>query len=223
VALTEVAAHGVLDAIPGLKLPHEVLVQAPDDAELLTPTLAFPWVAKLQSPQVLHKTEHAAVVLDIQDANVAMRAIKTLRQIGQDLRVECEGVLLQEMIAHELQMIVGVRWDVIYGPLLLLGQGGVEVEAESDVVIRLLPLSIEQILEAILSLRLARRLQGSRGRPAINTHSLANMIHSVCEIYLTQPDLYELEINPLALSAPENFTALDMLLRLEKNSVNPTI
>ena len=222
VALTEVAAHGVLGAIPGLKLPHAVLVQAPDDAELLTPTLAFPWVAKLQSPQVLHKTEHAAVVLGIQDANAAMCAIKALKKIGHDLQVECEGVLLQEMITHELQLIVGVRWDTLYGPLLLLGQGGVEVEAESDVVIRLLPLSVEQIQEAILSLRIAKRLQGSRGRPAINIYSLSKMVHSVCEIYLTRNDLYELEINPLALSGPANFTALDMLLRLAKNSIDST-
>ena len=133
--------------------------------------------------------------------------------------MECEGVLLQEMIAHDFQMIVGVRWDAMYGPLLVLGQGGVEVESERDVVIRLLPLSVEHIQEAILSLRIARRLQGSRGRTPIDVRSLAQMVHSVCEIYLKRTDMYELEINPLALSAPATFTALDMLLLLAKNGV----
>ena len=214
VALTEVGAHRALDAIPLLKLPDEVLIQISDDVSSMTRTLAFPWVAKLQSPQVLHKTEHNAVMLGIADTNAATQAVKALVQIGQDLRVDCEGVLLQEMIAHELQMIVGVRWDALYGPLLVLGQGGVEVEFERDVAIRLLPLSLEQIQEALLSLRMAKRLQGSRGRTPIDVRSLAQMVHSVCETYLKRTDMYELEINPLALSAPATFTALDMLLRL---------
>ncbi len=102
-----------------------------------------------------------------------------------------------------------MRWDALYAALLVLGQGGVDAESERDVVIRLLPLPFDQIQEAILSLRLAKRLQGSRGRPPIDIRSLAQMVHGLCGIYLTHADLYELEINPLALSAPANFTALD--------------
>jgi succinyl-CoA synthetase alpha subunit len=218
-ALTEVVAHEVLGSILGLKFPHEVLVKGSDDLSSLTCGMVLPWAAKLQSPQVLHKTEHGAVLLGLQDVNAVTKAVKALMQIGQNLRVDCEGVLLQEMIAHELQMIVGVRWDVLYGPLLLLGQGGVDVETKRDVVIRLLPLSVEQIQEAILSLRMARRLQGSRGRTPINVRSLAQIVHSMCEMYLTRTDFYEIEINPLALSAPATFTALDMLLRLAAISV----
>lgn len=91
--------------------------------------------------------------------------------------------------------------------------------SERDVVIRLLPLPVEQIQEVILNLRLAKRLQESRGRLPIDIRSLAQMAHSLCENYLTRADLYALEINPLALSAPADFIALNMLLCMAKNDV----
>jgi len=210
-ALTEYAAHRYVGILEGIAYPAETLVTSASAADVPS---RFPLAAKLQSPQVLHKTEVDAVQLGLADAAATGAAVEHLLSIGRSLGVECDGVLLQSMVEHDLQLIVGLRWDPVFGPVLLVGRGGTEVEADRDVALRVLPVGADEIESAIRGLRVGRRLAGSRGRLQADLPALARAIDALCMRFLARRDLAEIEINPLALRLPATLTALDMLVRL---------
>jgi acetate---CoA ligase (ADP-forming) len=212
-SVSEHEAHVVLGPVEGLRLPREALVRSAADVPGTLGSLRLPLAAKLQSRALQHKTEHGAVLLKLANATAVSAAVDHLEHIATRLGIESEGVLLQEMVEHELEMIIGLRWDPVFGPVLLLGRGGTEVEAERDTALLVLPASADDIAVAIRSLRMAARLQGSRGRPAVDIEALATAVHGLCVQYIARDDIAEIEINPLAVEAPAKFTALDMLLR----------
>ena len=213
-ALSEFNAHTALGPIAGLGIPSEVLLgmRAENVVNELS-ALRAPWVAKLQSAQLLHKTEHGAVQLNLQTEAAVVEALALLRTVAERLDIECDGILLQESVAHDLQMIVGLREDPSLGRLLLIGKGGTDVEDEDDIAILFLPVEPAHIERAILGLRMASRLRGSRGRAPIDIPALAETIFRLCRTYEDRTDIFELEINPLAITAPDRFVALDMLMR----------
>jgi len=211
--VSEAQAHAMLDPLERLALPREALVRTPAELREALQSLRLPLAAKLQSPALQHKTEHGAVLLDLGDEEAVSDAVARLQRVAGELGIESEGVLLQEMVRHEVELIVGVHWDPVFGPVLLLGRGGTEVEAEHDTALVLLPASAADIVRAMKSLRIAGRLQGSRRRAGVDLEALAAAVHGLCEQYLARGDIAEIEINPLAVTAPATFTALDMLLR----------
>ena len=214
-ALTEQAGQQRMGALDGLDYPDSVRMiggLAVDEAASILSR--GPTVAKLQSPQVLHKTELGAIRLGITDLDALERARLELEAIAHRIGAESEGVLVQSMVEHDLQLIIGLRWDEVFGPVLLVGRGGTEVEAERDIALRVLPVSAQDIEDALSGLRLGPRLMGSRGRAAIDLAALSRALASLCQTYLARADIAEIEINPLALKAPGTFTVLDMLVRM---------
>ena len=126
--------------------------------------------------------------------------------------INVDGVLVEEMVPFDHEFIVGLRCDPVFGPMLVIGRGGVTVELEPDVARAFLPLDVAQIEELIRSLRAAPLLDGFRGAPPCDVAALARTVKELCDLYLRDETLSEIEINPLVADRTGRFVALDALV-----------
>ena len=190
-----------------IELPKGFLLRK---GEPLPTHLSFPLVAKIQSAQLLHKSDAGGVILRIQTPQALAEAADRLFKLGETLQLPVQGVLIEEMLPFDHELLIGLRRDARFGPVLTIARGGVEAELDPDVVNLLLPASPKDIAEAIERLRCARLLHGFRGQPGVDIARLAARIAALC-IWFTAQQLREVEINPLALRGDRAW-ALDALI-----------
>ncbi|MEO5652494.1 MAG: acetate--CoA ligase family protein, partial [Marmoricola sp.] len=110
-----------------------------------------------------------------------------------------------------IELIVGTRRDRSFGPLVLVGAGGVTAELYRDTEVALAPVSEDEAEQMLRSLKLAPVLGGWRGRPAVDVHAAARVVAAVSRLLVEQPDVVEAEINPLRVG-PDGAVALDVLV-----------
>lgn len=215
VALPEWRARQILSAAE-LPSPRSVLVtdEASLAAALAHGRLGFPMVAKLQSPALLHKTEHGAIALGLSDAGAVREAVARLRTTGRALGIPVDGILLQEMETFDVELLVGLRRDRVFGPVLALGTGGILVELLREVRLLFPPFDVVRVGETLASLRAGKLLAGFRGKPAIPLEIVADPIARLAAFYLEKGgSIEEIEVNPLAVDlARRRVVALDALV-----------
>lgn len=183
----------------GLGAPQQAFAASPEEAALTAAAIGFPVALKIVSPDISHKTEIGGVRLGLADADAVIREARDLAQImaGHALT----GFLVQEMV-DGLEMIVGVRDDPQFGPLVLVGLGGVFVELLRDVSLRLAPVDAAEARAMLAGLRGAKALDGFRGRSPRDVGALAEAVAGLSRFYLDhRPWLQEIEINPLMVLA----------------------
>ena len=183
----------------GIKIPEGALARDLDEAAIIAKRIGYPVVLKAQAAALGHKSEVGGVILDIADETGLRRSwtrvTENVSRLRPDLRLD--GMLVEIMAAPGLEMIVGARRDPNWGPVVLVGLGGVWTEALGDV--RLLPpnLSLNMILAEIAKLKGAALLRGTRGFPALDCAAVANTVALVGQLMLARPELAEIDINPL--------------------------
>ncbi len=209
-SLSEWDGKQLLHGQQAVALPAGVMVPA---GQRQAPALGFPFpvAAKLQSAALLHKSDAGGVLLRIGSDAALADALTRLNDVGQRLDVDVQGVLVEQMVAFDHELLLGLRRDPRFGAVLTVARGGVEVELDADVITRLLPLDAAQVEAMLRGLRSARLFEGFRGRAAVDLPAVAQRIAALCEWFVTQPDLQEVEINPLALRGGEAW-ALDALV-----------
>lgn len=204
--------------LAGADLPAPRSLLVTDDetlgAALAPGRLDFPLVAKLQSPALLHKTEHGAIALGLRDAAAARDAVARLQAAAQRLGVPLEGVLLQEMERFDVELLVGLRRDPVFGPVLALGTGGILVELVREVRLLFPPFDADRVVDTLAALRAGTLLAGFRGKPAIPLEIVAEPITRLAQFYLAHAgEIEEVEVNPLAVDlARRRVVALDALV-----------
>lgn len=166
-------------------------------------------VAKAIGSDLHHKTEMNAVRLDIKDAVGMLSAALDLLPMG-------EAVLLERMVEKPVcELIVGVNCDPVIGMYVLIGFGGILTEIVADSCIILMHADGEEILKAILSLKMAPLLTGYRGKPKADLGAIVDAIVAVQNFAIEhQGKLSELDINPLIVTE-DGAIAADALIRLE--------
>jgi acyl-CoA synthetase (NDP forming) len=209
-ALSEWDGKQVLRTQQSVALPEGVLLP-PGAATLLDESLRWPVVAKLQSAALLHKSDAGGVVLNIRSHAALAEAVARLNAVGDAARLDVQGVLVEQMVPFDHELLLGLRRDPRFGAVLTLARGGVEVELDADAVTRLLPLNATQIEAMLRGLRSARLLDGFRGRAAVDVPAVARRIAGLCDWFVGSDRLHELEINPLALRGGQAW-ALDALV-----------
>lgn len=217
--ISEAQAKKMLGQWAGVQIPSGILVRSPEDFKDLL-DLALPLVAKLQSPLLKHKSEHGAVVLKIDSHAKALEVAESLIQKARTMNLDAEGVLVERMIPFDFELVVGLRHDPSFGPVMVIGRGGVAVEADPDIVTLLMPVTAAQIQSALRDLRYATVLRGYRSGPAIDFEECAQCIFQFAERFLAEVKLLELEINPLAIRGGQCW-ALDAIATLDADSVEP--
>lgn len=206
-ALSEWDGKQLLAGQNGVQLPKGWMLNAGDRPP---PDLPYPVVAKLQSAQLLHKSDAGGVVLRIQDEHALQTAVERLQKLGVELAIPVQGVLVEQMLPFDHELLLGLRRDPRFGPVLTLARGGVEAELDPDVVNLLLPATASDIEKMLAKLRCFKLLQGFRGRPGVDLPALTEHLAGLCEWFLQQP-LRELEINPLVVR-DDQVWALDALI-----------
>ncbi|QRG09299.1 acetate--CoA ligase family protein [Xanthobacter dioxanivorans] len=210
--LTEWRSKARLAGLGGLAIPAGVLVISPEEVAAALADIPGPYAAKLQSPQMLHKSDHGAVVLGLADVASATAATATLLEQGATAGVSCEGVLIEQMVPFDFELVAGLRRDPVFGAVLMVGRGGVEVELAPDVVMGFLPLGDDAIEAMLRGLRCARLFDGFRGRASVDLRAVARALAELCERFLSESRLEEIEINPLVLRGA-SAVALDALVK----------
>lgn len=212
-ALSEWDGKQLLRACRGVGLPRGFLLDAQLDGPI--PHINYPVVVKLQSTQLLHKSDAGGVILSIRDEPGLRAAVSRLQALGKELKIPVQGVLVEEMLPFDHELLLGLRRDDRFDAVLILARGGVQAELQPDVISRLLPLSASEIEIMLRSLKVSRLLQGFRGGAAADIPALAEQIASVCAWFEQQP-LKEVEINPLVVQGARLW-ALDALITPQAN------
>ena len=115
------------------------------------------------------------------------------------------------MAEQGVELIVGMRRDPSFGPVVMVGLGGVLAEVLDDVAVRLAPVPTDEALAMLLELRGARILDGIRGRPAVDRHAVAEMIVALSRVAMARPDIVEVDLNPV-IASPHGALAVDALV-----------
>ena len=177
----------------------------------------YPVVLKMMSPNLIHKTEAGAVVLNITCPNDLIDEIAKMKIAVQAYKPNstADSFLIEEMSATPLaELIVTLRSDSQFGPALVLGSGGILTELVGDAVTVLLPAKPKDIEQALQSLRTAKLLDGFRGRPKADLTPITDQIHDLCTAYmLHQREILEIEINPMFVYQ-KHLVAIDALIQV---------
>jgi acyl-CoA synthetase (NDP forming) len=183
----------------GLQTPASAMAATPAEAATEASRIGFPVALKIVSPQASHKTEVGGVQLNLIDGEALARAAEAMaaRLKKHDANAEINGFLVQEMV-RGVELILGVREDPQFGPLMIVGLGGVLVEAIRDFVVRLLPVSTADGREMLGELRGSKVLGAFRGQPARDVDAAAVAIAGLSQLFLDhRPWVVDLEVNPL--------------------------
>jgi len=198
-ALSEAEAATVLSA-HGVAQPREALADTRADAVLAARRLGFPVVLKLCSPDILHKSDVGGVRLGLGDELQVGIVFDELRSIAAARAARWGGVLVQEQVPGDVEVIVGARHDSVFGPVVLAGLGGILAELLGDSAVRLAPVSPDVAHEMLRELRGYRLLAGYRGRPAVDLAALAALVATVSRVACDLP-VGELDLNPVLVRA----------------------
>ncbi|TJY64982.1 hypothetical protein E4T66_01800 [Sinimarinibacterium sp. CAU 1509] len=192
-----------------------------DEAVAMAERIGYPVALKLVSPEVIHKTDAGAVALGITDAGMLRRKCE---EILNNVKEKVPGASLRGFAVEQqisgTELIVGARRDHDFGPLLIVGIGGVFVEVYRDVAFRLVPLSHQDALAMIGEIRAQALLNGIRGFPRVDRDALAAVLVRLAELVTVLPEIAELEINPLVMTATQGLVAIDARVILASPSRN---
>ena len=210
-----VAARSALSDA-GIAFPRSAIVKSEQDLDdlLSSAAIGFPLVMKAMG--LLHKSDAGGVVLDIADE---VRA----RAVFADLvrRLQPSVVSVEQMVDHEgaVEVIVGSTWDPRFGPVLMVGLGGVLAEVMEDVAFALAPVTHATASRLLHSLRGAPLLTGVRGRAPIDMSALVDVVVAVSEAASRHPDWVEVEVNPV-IATPTGAVAVDArIIPAQRNSL----
>jgi acetyltransferase len=212
--LDELEALNLLEAY-GIPVVSARLAPTRDAAAAAACELGFPVAMKVVSPDVFHKSDVGGVSLGISGGRSAAmaydRIITDVQRNAPGARIA--GVLVEHQVDHGLEMIVGFKRDSAFGALVMLGLGGVFVEALKDVVFRIAPLSPYDVKQMLRGLRGAPLLNGIRGRKPIDRQALEEVILRASQLAIDFPQISELDINPI-LAFEHRIVAVDCRVAL---------
>jgi len=202
----------------GVESAREVLAASADEAVAAAQRIGFPVAVKVDSPDILHKTEAGAVRLGVADAaGVRAAYAEVLASAGTHApEARVLGVSVQEMVSDGVEVIIGVSSDPQLGPVLLFGTGGVMVEVYGDVALRRCPITRAEAAAIIGEVRGSRLLLGFRGRPVADVGALEEMLVRVSWLAVhMEGRLGDLDVNPaMVLPAGRGVRAVDGLVVL---------
>lgn len=202
----------------GIPLTGVRFARTPDEAAAAARELGFPVAVKIESPDIAHKTEAGGVRLGLADEaavrDAAAAVMESARAYDPDARID--GVVVQAMARGDVELVVGLKRDPVFGPVVMAGFGGILVEVLKDVAVRPAPVTRAEALGMLDELRGKALLAGVRGRPPVDREAVARLIVAASAFAAgAGPRLAEVDLNPV-LAGPAGAVAVDWLMVLEE-------
>jgi acetyl-CoA synthetase (ADP-forming) len=199
-----------------IPVPKSILIKGTEYQKIDMDMIKPPFVLKVVSRDILHKTEVGGVISDLRDMddvrNAIIRMKMDLEENAPQARIE--GFLLEEFVPRGVEVIIGGLRDPQFGPVIMFGTGGVMVELMKDVSFRLAPLDQKESMAMMKDLRGYPLLTGYRGSKPVDRELLASIIMKVSDIITKIEEIREIEINPL-FAYEDGVMAVDARVILE--------
>ena len=224
--ITEEASKSILKNY-GVQVPPYALATSADNAVREAKKIGFPLVMKVVSPQILHKT-------DVGGVKVGINSIKDVKKTFNDMYgrlskkkgVDVKGILLEKMVPKGVELIVGIQNDPQFGPVIMVGLGGIMTEVMKDVSFRMLPITITDAKSMITELKGSKLLSGFRGSEPIDTHMVAKMLVQIGKLGVENADyINSIDFNPVVVY-PKSHCIVDAKIilndQIKKNSITKT-
>ncbi|MCX6055453.1 MAG: acetate--CoA ligase family protein [Chloroflexi bacterium] len=198
--LGEAETRPLLEAY-GIPVIRGGLARNPVQAATVAEEIGFPVVMKIVSPDILHKSDVGGICLDLNNESEVVEAYEQMfTAIQKKLpQAKLDGVLIEPMALRGQEVIVGVKRDPGFGPLLMFGLGGIYVELFKDVSFRVAPVGAADALEMIYETSAGRLLTGFRGQAKADLKGVVDCIQRLGQMALDFPEIEEIEVNPLVV------------------------
>lgn len=196
----------------GIPTVRSVMAATVEEATAAAEKMGYPVAIKIVAEQVSHKSDVGGVQLNLRNGPAVAAACEDMLERIQKAypQARIDGVLVQPMITGGRELILGGRQDPQFGPVVLVGLGGIFVEIFAEVMVRVAPISLEVAREMIAGLRGAAILKGARGHQPSDTEALAQALLRLSQLLVDFPEIKEVDINPLRVfGAGEGCAALD--------------
>ena len=203
----------------GLPVPPHRMVSSAEEAESAAANIGYPVVAKIVSPDILHKTEAGGVLLNLNDAAAVRGAYHQITERARQGKAAVRGVLISRMAPPGTEVIVGLTQDPQFGPMVMFGLGGVFVEVYQDVSFRLVPLAERDAAAMIQDVKAFPMLQGVRGKRPADLQALTDLLLKISKIAEENVEIAEMDLNPIIVYE-KGLSVVDVRVLLHQK--NPT-
>lgn len=183
----------------GLPLPKSELATNEKEAAKIAKKIGYPVVLKIASPQIIHKSDAGGVKVNLQNEKEVRAAFKEIVKNAKkyDKDATIKGVLVVEMVRGGKEMIIGSKLEPGFGPVIMLGMGGIYVEVLKDVTFRLAPVTDKEADDMISSIKTKKLLEGVRGEKPSDLNKLSECIQRLSQLVTDFKEIKELDMNPV--------------------------
>jgi len=222
--ITEELSKSILKSY-GVKVPPFALVTTAEDAAKQAKKIGFPLVMKVVSPQILHKTDVGGVKVGLENINDVKKTFNDMYgRLSKKKGVEVKGILLEKMVPKGVELIVGLQNDSQFGPVIMVGLGGIMTEVMKDVAFRMLPITTSDAKSMINELKGSKLLKGFRGSAPIDLNMVANMLVRIGKLGTENADHFNsIDFNPVIVY-PKSYFVVDAKIilndKVKKNSIS---
>jgi len=214
-ALDEVASKALLKAY-GIPISKEAIAQTAADAVKIARKIGFPVVAKVVSPDILHKSDMGGVVLNLGNAAEVKKAFNDITARVKKLKnkPKLEGILIAQQVKADLELVVGASLDAEMGPVVLFGTGGIDIELMKDVALAGAPIDTAEAKKLIARTKAGVKVKGYRGKPALHEPSVVKALVGLSNLIADAGNrIASIDVNPFLINEKTG-VAVDALVVL---------
>ena len=209
-ALSEFQSKKLLKSY-GIPVTREELSGSREAAVSYAEDIGYPVVLKACSHELMHKSEKDCIRLNLKSKEEVMDAYD---HIISSVDMQLEGILVQEMVAGQRELVIGMNRDPQFGPCVMLGIGGIMTEIINDTVFRVAPFDHREAMDMISELRLNKMLKDFRGQAPADIEALSRSLLAIGKISTEVKDISEIDVNPLIIDRQGRIAAVDALVVL---------
>jgi acyl-CoA synthetase (NDP forming) len=183
----------------GISCPATVAAFSEEECLAAAETMGFPVVIKIVSSQIVHKSDVGGVITGIGDSDQLRNSYRRILEnvAKRHPTADIQGVLVQKQVAKGVEAVVGAVRNAQFGPVVMVGLGGIYIEVFKDVSFRLAPLDREEAMRQVKETKVYKILQGVRGEPPCDIEALCDLIVNAGQMISAVPEISEIDFNPV--------------------------
>ncbi|MFZ0696790.1 MAG: acetate--CoA ligase family protein [Nitrososphaeraceae archaeon] len=181
--------------------------------------IGYPVVMKIVSPDIIHKSDAGGVKVGLKNDKEIRAAFNEIMNNAKNFKPDAQikGILVQELITSAKEVILGAKQDPLFGPLVMVGLGGIYVEVLKDVVFRLAPIDEQEAEKMVESIKSIKLLKGVRGETPSDLDAVVDSLQRLSQLIVDFPEIEEFDINPLlVLEKGKGVRVVDVRIGLRK-------